>query len=125
MRLTVWLILVSVRQEQWKQQGAAQAERAVGSKSIPRTLSVGESGRSSATLGTSSVEEWLQQAARQSEDNGDSPASRLQFQLMQGGALFFTHAGGQLLSSSMCDLSSVIYCALCPMPVQIPYRRWP
>jgi hypothetical protein len=45
---------------------------------------VGESGRSSATLGTSSVEEWLQQAARESENDGDSPASRLQFQLIQG-----------------------------------------
>ena len=75
-------------QEQWKQQGIAWAERAAGSKPIPRTLSVGESGRSSATLGTSSFEEWLQQAARESENDGDSPASRLQLQLMQGERLF-------------------------------------
>ena len=43
-----------------------------------------ESGRSSATLGTASAEEWLQQAAREGENDGDSPASRLQYQLMQG-----------------------------------------
>ena len=53
-------------------------------RGIPRTLSVGESGRSSATLGTSSAEEWLQQAAGESDNDGDSPASRLRYQLMQG-----------------------------------------
>ncbi|CAK0786325.1 hypothetical protein CVIRNUC_009538 [Coccomyxa viridis] len=74
-------------QEQWKQQGFPQAERgALGGKPIPRTLSVEESGRSSATLGTASAEEWLQQAARDGENDGDSPASRLQYQLMQGQA---------------------------------------
>ena len=73
------------QQEQWKQQGFPQAERgALGGKPIPRTLSVEESGRSSATLGTASAEEWLQQAAREGENDGDSPASRLQYQLMQG-----------------------------------------
>ena len=71
-------------QEQWKQLGAAQAERALGIRAIPRTLSVGESGRSSATLGTSSAEEWLQQAAGESDNDGDSPASMLRYQLMEG-----------------------------------------
>ena len=70
--------------EQWKQASTTQAERTLGIRAIPRTLSVGESGRSSATLGTSSVEEWLQWAARGSDNDGDSPASRLQYQLMQG-----------------------------------------
>ena len=55
-----------------------------GRKPIPRTLSVEESGRSSATLGTASAEEWLQQAAQEVEKDGDSPASRLQYQLIQG-----------------------------------------
>ena len=72
------------QQEQWKQQGGPQAERALGRKPIPRTLSVEESGRSSATLGTASAEEWLQQAAQEVEKDGDSPASRLQYQLIQG-----------------------------------------
>lgn len=79
-------------QEQWKQPGTAQAERALGIRAIPRTLSVGESGRSSATLGTSSVEEWLQQAAGESDNDGDSPASMLRYQLMQGECSSLSHA---------------------------------
>ena len=90
----VWACLDSsdAQQEQWKQQGGPHAERgALGGKPIPRTQSVEESGRSSATLGTASAEEWLQQAAREGGNDGDSPASRLQYQLMQG-VLRCTHS---------------------------------
>ena len=48
---------------------------------LMRTLSVEESGRSSASLGTGLASDWRARLVGDSEDDGDSPASLLRFSL--------------------------------------------
>ncbi len=48
---------------------------------LARTLSIEESGRSSASLGTGLASDWRARLVGDSEDDGDSPASLLRFSM--------------------------------------------
>lgn len=61
-----------------------QLERKFGAP-LARTLSVEESARSSASLGTGLAGEWRTRLLGDSEDDGDSPASLLRFSMPLSG----------------------------------------
>lgn len=74
----MWFSSVCLRPTQERLQGHGKA---YGGQQLARTVSLEESARSSASLGTGLANDWRARLLGDSEDDGDSPASLLRYSL--------------------------------------------